>query len=37
MIEKLKPYTIFLTGNLKKKPFGAFFIINQKLQVSQNL
>ena len=25
----------FLPGILKNQPFGAFFIINQKLQVSQ--
>ena len=31
-----KAICIFLPGNLKNRPFGIFFIINQKLQVSQN-
>ena len=30
-----KAICIFFRGNLKNRPFGAFFIINHKLQVSQ--
>jgi hypothetical protein len=32
-----KAICIFLPGNLKNRPFGAFFTINQKLQVSKTL
>ena len=35
MIKKTKAICIFLPGILKIPPFGAFFIIIQKLQVTQ--